>query len=105
MLSTSVAISSTLGSGWRIMRSFLASLRLSRSILYEPLTFAYSAGSGKRSFCILVTYSTSTSGIILSRFDFSVTGMRVFIVWRTSLRIFSVSGETKYSSTLYSESA
>ncbi len=43
VLSTSGAISSTLGRGCITIMSLLASLRIALSILYVPATFAYSA--------------------------------------------------------------
>ncbi len=80
--------------------SFLAFCIVFRSILYAPFSLAYSAGSGKRSFWIRVTYSTSIWLIMSSRVVFSVTGIFVLTSFRMSSCIFSVSGEIKCSSTL-----
>ena len=55
VLSTSGAISPTLGKGCMTIMSLLASLRMALSILYVPATLLYSAGSGNLSLWILVT--------------------------------------------------
>src|SRR3989475_6311163 len=65
--STSGAISVTRGRGCMMMSPRFASRSTSMSTRYDPATFSYSCGSGKRSFWIRVTYRTSMSRITSSR--------------------------------------